>query len=588
MMSHRVGDANKGGCFKVRFSEKILKCPICPDSKDYGYKDLLRHANRIVGESKSASFEEKASHMGLINYLERDFYAKIKCLNSPSVNPNAIEELYVWPWMAVVANITVEYSNDNGKKLKDDWIKEGYNPVEIHLLNSQSHSGLAVVEFGKTWNGFFHLVKFIKAFEVNKHGRKDWLDGEKRRDDKMYGWIATDEFYNSYGVVGDYVRENGSLKTVADVQKDDESVILGLKTMIDEMDKRAEELNGKISKTDVELETAKRETGVMTENFHRDMEKIEKESLMKLNMITTEHEQTKWLLEDREKGLRAREAMNKIEKIKLDDEKITFELAILEQIMANEKVLKLAEEEKREKEKLHQRIIKLQKKLDEKQHLELEIMQLKEAVEVMKHKTEANLEAKNIMESIKNNLKETEDELEDLEALNQTLIIQERKSNDELVDARKQLINGLGFNSVGRAHFGVKRMGELDEKPFIAAAKRHCSTKTDVLENAIKVATVWEDHLRDPSWHPFKIITIGGNIMEILDEEDEKIVRLKNEFDKDVFDAVVTALNELNESNPGGRYPVSELWNNKYGRRATLKEGVAFLLRKWRSCKAAT
>lgn len=56
-----------------------------------------------------------------------------------------------------------------------------------------------------------------------------------------------------------------------------------------------------------------------------------------------------------------------------------------------------------------------------------------------------------------------------------------------------------------RAYIGVKRMGELDEKPFIVSAKRRCLSQ----EDAIKFASLWEDHLRDPNWHPFKVITIG-------------------------------------------------------------------------------
>ena len=38
-------------------------------------------------------------------------------------------------------------------------------------------------------------------------------------------------------------------------------------------------------------------------------------------------------------------------------------------------------------------------------------------------------------------LREKEGDLEDLEALNQTLIVKERKSNDKLQETRKELIN---------------------------------------------------------------------------------------------------------------------------------------------------
>ncbi|KAJ0746172.1 hypothetical protein HanOQP8_Chr05g0174471 [Helianthus annuus] len=261
-----------------------------------------------------------------------------------------------------------------------------------------------------------------------------------------------------------------------------------------------------------------------------------------------------------------------------------IELEVLEQNKTNERGLKLAVDLKREKEKIHQKIIELQKKLDEKQCLELRIKQMKEALEVIKHMTDEHHKAKNKLESIQNDLRVKEEELEDLEFLNQSLKVKERISNDELVESRKELIYGLSGNT-SHARVFVKRMGELDEKPFIAAAKRHCSNKREGLKYGERVASVWENHLRDTSWHPFKVITVEGSRKEILDEEDEKIASLKNEYDKDVYDAVVTALNELNKYNPSGRHPVAVLWNKKLERPATLKEGVEVVLNQWKIYK---
>ena len=74
-------------------------------------------------------------------------------------------------------------------------------------------------------------------------------------------------------------------------------------------------------------------------------------------------------------------------------------------------------------------------------------------------------------------------------------------------------------------------------------------------------------------------------MQEILDEEDEKLVGLKTDFGDEVFQAVATALKELNECNPSGRCSVSELWNYKEGRKATLKEGSIYILKQRKRLK---
>lgn len=69
------------------------------------------------------------------------------------------------------------------------------------------------------------------------------------------------------------------------------------------------------------------------------------------------------------------------------------------------------------------------------------------AVQVMKHVSEdGNLEDKRKMETIEKDLKDKEEDLEQMEALNQALIVKERQSNDELQEARKELINVLSLS----------------------------------------------------------------------------------------------------------------------------------------------
>lgn len=86
------------------------------------------------------------------------------------------------------------------------------------------------------------------------------------------------------------------------------------------------------------------------------------------------------------------------------------------------------------------KILLLEKQLDAKQKLELEIQQLKGDLQVMKHMggEDSNVDTK--IEELSEILKEKMEELEDLDALNQVLVVQERKSNDELQEARKELI----------------------------------------------------------------------------------------------------------------------------------------------------
>lgn len=228
-----------------------------------------------------------------------------------------------------------------------------------------------------------------------------------------------------------------------------------------------------------------------------------------------------------------------------------------------------------------QKIIELQKGLDAKQALELEIEQKRGTIQVMKHMVEENMEAEEKMDAIMKEIREKEEEMDAMEALNQSLIVRERESNDELQEARKELINSLKEGST-RAIIGVKRMGELDNKPFLAAAKAKFPAE-EAEEKGLELCSLWEEYLRDPNWHPFKVLVDKeGNCKEIIDVEDEKLKSLKNEYGEQVYNAVALALSEMNQYNPSGRYTIPELWNFKVNRKASLKEGAIYLLNQWR------
>lgn len=69
----------------------------------------------------------------------------------------------------------------------------------------------------------------------------------------------------------------------------------------------------------------------------------------------------------------------------------------------------------------------------EQNNIQEHLMKLAEAQKVRRMKKK--------IESLKETLKEKEENLEHLESLNHALLNKERKSNDEVQDARKELIN---------------------------------------------------------------------------------------------------------------------------------------------------
>lgn len=95
----------------------------------------------------------------------------------------------------------------------------------------------------------------------------------------------------------------------------------------------------------------------------------------------------------------------------------------------------------REKEEALKKVLELERNLDEKQKLEMEIEELKGKLEVMKHMggdDDAAVQKKiNQMNEL---LQEKKENLDGLEDLNQQLLAKERQSNDELQEARKELI----------------------------------------------------------------------------------------------------------------------------------------------------
>ncbi|KAL4369416.1 hypothetical protein GQ457_05G032230 [Hibiscus cannabinus] len=609
----------KNGKYTVMVSDETYTCPYCPkkNKQDYRYKDLLQHASG-VGNSSSSKRKplEKANHLALAKYLQIDLVPVVSSAKPAAQEdpPSGCEcdrdEKIVWPWTGIVVNIPTRRSEDgrsvgeSGSKLRDELISRGFNPLRVHpLWNFRGHSGTAAVEFRKGWPGLHNALSFEKAYEADHHGKKDWSVNDDVKDG-LYAWVARADDYNSSGIIGEHLRKIGNLKTISELMEEEarkqDRLISNLTNIIETKNKHIKEMEAICSETSKSLEVLMEEKENLLQAYNEEIKKIQLSAREHFQKISSDHEKLKSQLETHKQELELRgaelekrEALNETERKKLAEDleenasqNNALQLAALEQKRADEKVMKLAEDQKRQKEELHNRIIQLEKKLDQKQALELEIEQLRGSLNVIRHMGDKDdKEVLNKIEASLKELREKEGELEDLEALNQTLIVRERKSNDELQDARKELINGLKEIS-SRGNISVKRMGELDGKPFLEAMKRKYNEEL-AEERASELCSLWEEYLKDPDWHPFKRIKLDGKeeYKEVINDEDEKLRDLKDEMGNEVYKSVTSAVREINEYNPSGRYIISELWNYGEGRKASLKEGVKYLLELWESAK---
>ncbi|KAK6142139.1 hypothetical protein DH2020_006950 [Rehmannia glutinosa] len=560
--------------------------------------DLGIEPGEIIIESADFGVSAKVTSVKPCERIfKQDMQSRCRGDVNRSINKGDDEPI-VWPWMAIIANLPVE------KRME----------------------GFAIVEFSKDWEGFKNAMAFEKAFEMDYHGKRDW---HARRDkgDKLYGWLAREDEYRGGGLIGKHLQKNGDLKTVSDIQREDRkkdtSLMCSLTNQLESKRKKCEEIKKDISRTEIFMGNIMEQKEEMIQSYNEEMEKMQDSASDQLRKISEEHERSKAELEARreklklrEKELRQRRALNESEKRKLDNQKKMVLLLLMCSFYSlNQMIANLLQ---RQKELLHKKIIELEVNLDQKQVLELQIQRMRGAIEVMKHMTtdeEGDMEDKKKLESIEEELKDKEEELDGLESVNQALIIKERMTNDELQEARKQLINDKIFTSIlpadalclptsdyplediviafnaspglgkvfndSQANICVKRMGELDGKPFAKAAKTKYAGE-DWKVKAIELCSLWEDYLRDPSWHPYKVVMVGETHKEVLDENDEKLKELKSELGNEVYEAVTTALNEMNEYNPSGRYPVKELWNSKENRKVLLKEGIEYLLKQWK------
>ncbi|KAK7372379.1 hypothetical protein VNO80_05757 [Phaseolus coccineus] len=607
---HKSYEALKKGNQIVKTSEMTFSCPYCPNKKrkrDYVYREILEHASG-VGQSTSQkrSATEKANHLALMKYLVKDLMNVDGPPKTVDEGNALFEEQFVWPWAGILVNIPTRQIEDgrcvgeSGSKLRDEHRSRGFNPCRVRTF-SDGHSGTAVMEFNKDWTGLDNALAFERAYELDHHGKRDWFANTEQKSG-IYAWIARADDYKMNNIIGKQLQKMGDIQTISELMKEEarihDKLVSCLNNTIQVKKKRLMEMEEKYNETSHHMEIVMGEIDKLTQDHKQEMKKIQSSATQHFQNIFNGHERLKLQLESQKREfelrrieLEKREAHNESERKKLEEEIMenalknsALEMAVLEQQKAGENVWKLAADQKRQKEDLRHKIIRLEKQLEVKQKLELEIQQLKGKLNVMQYiEDDGDSEVLNKVDILHKDLREKEQSLQDVDALNQTLIIKERQSNDELQEARKNLIKAIKEISC-RASVGVKRMGELDIRPFLEAMKKKYNDE-DAEDRATELCSLWQEYIKDPDWHPFKITIIEGKEQEIIDNEDEKLKALQNELGEGVYQAVVTAVTEINTYNPSGRYTTSELWNYEEGKRATLQEGVKLLLMQWKLSK---
>ncbi|GLT34011.1 hypothetical protein SLA2020_085580 [Shorea laevis] len=601
----------RDGTYKVKVSGN-LRCPFCAGKKkqDYKYKDLLQHASGVGKGSANRSAKQKANHLALAKYLEIDLANEAEpnlrpSLSQPPVKTPKEVEVYVWPWMGIIVNIVADTKEKMVMLEKEYWLEKfsRYQPSDVQIFwSEQDLPGQAIVKFNSDWKGYLIATEFDRAFEVENHGKKHWSAQQANPGSDVYGWSARADDYQSEGPMGEYLRKEGKLKTIAEIQQegneDRNSVVEELANTIDLTNQNLDEWKYKYNEKTMTLSRMVEEKDKLHLAFLEETRKVQRHARDSVRRVLDEQEKLNYELEAKKrkldswsKELNKREVLTERERQKLDEEKqmndvrnSSLQLASLEQQKADKNFLTLIEEQKREKEEYLKKILQLEKQLDAKQKLEMEITELKGKLQVMRHLGKDDAAVQEKMKEMNDELEQKIEDLQEMESMNQALLKKERQSNDELQEARKELIAGFKDLLGARTNIGLKRMGEIDEKPFQNTCKQRF-TLDEAMYQASTLCTLWQEKLKNAEWHPFKVITVGGPPQEILDEEDEQLRNVKQEWGDEIYSAVVNALKELNEYNPSGRYIISELWNFKEERKATLKEVVAYIVKNIKSLK---
>uniref|UniRef100_A0A0D3FL02 XS domain-containing protein n=1 Tax=Oryza barthii TaxID=65489 RepID=A0A0D3FL02_9ORYZ len=266
--------------------------------QDYSSKDLLQHASGVGAASKRKA-KVKATHLALAHYLKVDLAGSLE--SSPQLatvehQPPGSEEKYVWPWMGILVNLPTElkgkgFVGESEERLRAQFSR--FKPLQVTILwNSTDDADYAIVKFAENWNGMKDALAFEKHFNVERYGKTDWNKRSCRRDD-LYGWVARSDDYNSLEPTGKYLRKNGELKGVCDLEHEGQRKMgrhVGYYArQIEEKNKYLEELKLMNNQNGLKLERMMEEKDQLFEEHNRNIIELQQHACKDSKRIIDEN-----------------------------------------------------------------------------------------------------------------------------------------------------------------------------------------------------------------------------------------------------------------------------------------------------------
>lgn len=338
------------GALRVKYPNGILRCPFCAGKKkqNFKYKDLHQHASGVSKGSSNRSAKQKANHLALTMYLENELANEaeqpLKVAPPVPIAPSSEEnDLFSWPWTGIVVNIVKEADKD--VENTEYWLKRfsKYKPQAIEiLLDDQKQTAMALVQFNNDWTGFKNAMEFEKSFEAAHHSKKEWSASENLSDSSIYAWLARANDHESEGPIGDYLKVNRKLRTIADIIEEAvqtrNKAVVELASEIDTRNENLDDLQIKYNQKTMSLNRMLEEKDSLHQAFYEETRKMQRLAREHVKRVLDEQERLNADLEERRKKLDSwskelnkREALTEREKQKLDEEKrkVTHDLYIL-------------------------------------------------------------------------------------------------------------------------------------------------------------------------------------------------------------------------------------------------------------------